>query len=257
MKIIIFSFLIISLLIMPASGEVKSSLWRTEKSQHFIIYFQEASDGFINELIYKAEDYYNGIVDELGFRRFDFWSWDNRAKIFLYQNSEDFRANTARDNWSGAVVTVANRTIESFIGQSGFLDSILPHEMAHIIFREFVGQRIVLPLWIDEGVACSQEKSYLVGRMKVAKKLILENNYLKFDKLFEIYSLGQEIKPEVFYSQSASIVNFMINQYGKESFLDFSRKIRDGVNWQRALFSVYRFNSTYEMEEAWKAFLLK
>jgi hypothetical protein len=49
----------------------------------------------------------------------------------------------------------------------------------------------------------------------------------------------------------------LIRQYGKESFLDFSRKIRDGVHWQKALLSAFRFNDFNEMEEAWKAFMLK
>ncbi|MDD5119989.1 MAG: peptidase MA family metallohydrolase [Candidatus Omnitrophica bacterium] len=257
MKIIAGILLISSLLIGQVPAEVISSFWQNKKSQHFVVYYQEAPAGFLDELIYKAEDYYNSIVDELGFRRFDFWSWDNRAKIYLYRNSDEFRKDANRANWSGAVVTVANRTIESFIGQSGFFDSILPHEMAHIIFREFVGQKVVLPLWIDEGVACSQERSYLLGRMQFAKNLVLQNKYLKFSKLFEIYQLGSDIQPQTFYSQSASIVVFLIRQYGKESFLDFSRKIRDGVHWQKALLSAFRFNDFNEMEEAWKAFMLK
>ena len=257
MKIIGSVLLIATFLIIGASAEVISPSWQTEKSQHFIIYYQDAPVGFISELIYKAEDYYNSIVDELGYYRFDFWSWDNRAKIFLYRNSDEFHKETDRASWSGAIVSVGNRTIKSFIGQVGFFDSILPHEMTHIIFREFVGGKVVLPLCIDEGVACSQEKSYLAGRMQIAKNLVLHNNYLKFDNFFEIYKLGPEIQPQLFYAQSASIVIFLIRQYGKEGFLDFSRKLRDGLPWQKALLSVYRFANLDEMEASWRAFILK
>ncbi|MFH1678114.1 MAG: peptidase MA family metallohydrolase [Candidatus Omnitrophota bacterium] len=256
MKIAITILLFLSFLTVPLSADVVTSFWQTEKSQHFVVYYQEAPVGFIDNLISKAENYYNSIMEELGFRRFDFWSWENRAKIYLYPNAEQFHSQTQRESWAGAVVSVNNRTIQSFVGQKDFFDSILPHEMAHIIFREFVGQRIALPLWIDEGVASSQEKSYLAARLQNAKNLVLQNDYIKFYKFFEVYKLD-DVSPQLFYSQSASMIIFLMRNYGKERFLDFSRKIRDGIAWKKALFDIYHFKDTDEMEEAWKSFMLK
>ncbi|MDP2043780.1 MAG: hypothetical protein Q8K15_01270, partial [Candidatus Omnitrophota bacterium] len=139
MRIFRNSLIILLLMLTRAWPEVNSSLWQTKKSQHFIIYYQEAPEDFVDELITRAEDYYNGIVDDLGFRRMDFWSWDNRAKIYLYKNADDFHNDTQYSEWAGAVVSVENRMIKTFVGQQGFFDSILPHEMTHIIFREFIG----------------------------------------------------------------------------------------------------------------------
>lgn len=248
--------LIILFLFTPALAEVTSSFWQTEKSQHFIINYQQAPASFVSDLVSTAESYYNSIVDELGYRRMDFWSWDNRAKIYLYQNTEDFHKDPRHTSWSQAIVSVNNRTIESYVGQEDFLDSILPHELTHIIFREFVGMRVILPLAIDEGVASSQEKSNLNTRLRIAGNLSLQNNYIKFDKFFEIYKIG-DIDPRLFYAQSASIIVFLINDYDREHFLDFSRKLRDGIGWKDALFSVYRFNSFDEMEQAWKDYMIK
>ena len=211
----------------------------------------------MSDLTAKAEDYYNSIVDGLGFRRFDFWSWDNRAKIYLYRNAEDYHRDPHRVSWSGAEVSVTNKTIASFFGQDGFIDSILPHEMGHIIFREFVSTKINLPLCIDEGVACSQEESQLPSRMQFARELVLRNNYLPFSKLFNINETNKIILPQLFYSQSASIIVFLLQEYGKDNFLEFSRKLRDGEEWQNALLKVYRFSSLDELEESWKNFMLK
>lgn len=240
----------------PASAEVTSALWQTEKSQHFVIYYQESPAGFVDEVITKAEDYYNSIVDELGFRRFDFWNWDNRAKIYLYKDSLDYHNDTQRVGWSGAIVSVKERTIKTYIGQENFFDSILPHEMTHIIFREFIGDKKDLPLWVDEGIASSQEKSSLALRLQIAKKLIQRNLYLKFDKLSEIKD-STLVSPNVFYAESASIIVFLMEQFGKDRFLDLSRKVRDGTEWQKALLSTYGFASLDEMEQAWKNFMLK
>ena len=242
-------------MITPAFAEVNSSLWQDQKSQHFIIYYQDAPAGVVDELVERAEDYYNGIVDNLGFRRMDFWSWDNRARIYLYKNADDFHNETQRANWAGAVVSVDSRAIKTFVGQKFFFDSVLPHEMTHIIFREFVGRKVLLPLWIDEGVACSQEKSSLEARMRLAKKIVLENQYIKLEELSKIYK-ADNITPDTFYSESASLIIFLISQYGRESFLDFSRNLRDSADWKKSVLSAYHFNGLEEMEQKWKDFMV-
>ena len=128
--------------------------------------------------------------------------------------------------------------------------------MTHIIFREFVGRGAILPLWIDEGVASSQEKGHLQERVSLIKKLILQGKYMHFNKLFSIYQV-KGINPQEFYAQSASLVVFLIKQYGRERFVDFSRKLRDGVPWDKALLNVYKFKSFVDMENAWKDFILR
>jgi len=235
---------------------VDSSLWQTEKSQHFIIYYQEDTTGFVKELINRAEKYYNSIVDELGFRRFDFWSWDNRAKIYLYKDNPSYIKDTRRAAWSGAMVSVKTRTIKTYIGQDNFFDSILPHEMTHIIFREFIGERDDLPLWLDEGIACSQEKASLVNRLAVAKNIINQNAYLKFNHLFQIRDFAL-IVPYTFYAESASIIVFLMEEYGSAKFLDFCRKLRDAAPWKQALLETNNFFNFEEMERAWKSYILK
>lgn len=255
---IINCLLLTLFLLVPARAEVVASYWQTSKSQHFIVYYQETPSGFVDELINKAEDYYNGIVDELGYRRFDFWSWDNRAKIYLYKNSEDFLAQTKRSAWAGAVVSVHNRLIQTFVGQQYFFDSLLPHEMTHIIFREFIGANIPLPLWIDEGVASSQEKGSLNSRMQMARELILKGEYIKLDKFSEITSPDvNTVSPRLFYSQAASLIVFLIREKGKGDFLDFSRALRDGMDWKSALLKTYNFSSLQDLEKSWKEFMLK
>lgn len=255
MKIIISIFLILASYVRPACAEVTSSFWQTKKSQHFIIYYQEASVSFVDELANKAEGYYNSIMEELGFRRFDFWSWENRAKIYLFNNSQDYLNDTQGVAWSGAQVFIKNRTIKTFIGQRSFSDSGLPHEMAHIIFREFIGLGVNLPLWIDEGVACSQEKSSLAWRMQLAVGLVKKGAYISFDKLSQVRD-PNSITPEIFYPQAASIIVFLLSNYDKGFFLDFSRKVRDGIEWKKAILDSYRFANFAEFETAWKDFLL-
>jgi hypothetical protein len=248
-------FIFLSAAIIPAYAEIETELWQTNKSQHFIIYYQEAPYGYIDNLINTAGGYYNSIVDDLGYRRFDFWSWDNRAKIYIYKDDASYHADIQRAAWSGAMVNVRKRTIKTFVGQPGFFDSVLPHEMTHIIFREFIGQKVNLPLWMDEGVACSQEKSSLQGRLKVAKNLVNQAIYINLNRLTEIKD-DTLVVPQVFYAEAASLIVFLLDKYGKDKFLDFSRDLRDGAVWRDALKNTYGFQDLNDMENKWKEYVL-
>lgn len=241
----------------PAQAQTTGLPWQENRSQHFIVYYREAPPEFVEELIHRAEFFYNSIVDEIGFRRFDFWSWDNRARIYLYRNAAEFQKATQNSSWARAVVFVNDRTIKTYVGQSGFFDSILPHELTHIIFREFIGRNTSLPLWIEEGVASSQEKSYLNLRLDTARELVRQNKYLGLSRLSAMARPEKDADSEVFYSESASLFIFLIRQKGKEDFLDFSRLLRDGTDWEKALLKAFGFTSLQDLEDGWRDFMLR
>lgn len=237
-------------------AEVVSSLWQVEKTQHFMVYYQEAPHGYIKALADKAEKYYGGIVEKLGYTRFDFWNWDNRAKIYMYSNLEDYQKENQRNSWSGAFVSVRGRVIKSFVGQQKFMDSILPHEIAHIVFREFIGLKKDLPLWFDEGVACVHEESILKYRLAALRKFLEQGQSLGLEELSAIKDT-EKISPELFYSEAASLVNFLLTKYGTNGFLDFSRELKNGADWKDALRKAYNFQTLKEMESRWKQYIME
>ena len=234
--------------------QVYGTEWDVVKSTHFIIYHQQVPSDDINRLSYKAEFYYRNIADYLGFKRLNFWTWENRCKIFLYSNRKIYLKETGCSSWSRAHVQVVKKEIKTYIGRKDFFNTILPHEMGHIIFREFVGYNKKLPLWIDEGVACMQEEgSY--KRLKAMQSFAKQNKYLKISELSNInnYKLNDM---DLFYSQSASIIDFLLNRFGRNKFVDFCRQLRDKENWEEALKTTYGFGSLEELEKDWIGKLL-
>src|SRR4030042_4577876 len=137
MKKIFLACMIIALYALPLEAQINN--WNISKSTHFIIYYKEAPQRFIDQLIDKAEGYYNDIADNLGFRRYNFWLWDNRAKIYIYDDAETYQAATKQPAWSYGCANVQDKVISTFINSKVFFDTILPHETGHIIFREFIG----------------------------------------------------------------------------------------------------------------------
>ena len=144
-------------LFLPLVAFADNPPWQVFKSTHFLISYKSATESQLDELSSKAERYYDEITDDLGFNRFDFWIWNNRARIYLFDNQAEYMKATGDPVWSGGQAQVASKLIQTFITARGFLDKVLPHEMAHIIFREMVGfNNPAVPIWLEEGVASFQ-----------------------------------------------------------------------------------------------------
>ena len=231
-----------------------TSDWKIEKSKHFIIHYQEASSGYISKVKRYAEHYYKSITDYLGFRRFNFWTWEKRCKIYLYPGRAQYLSTTNAVPWSKGGVHVISKEIITYVGKEQFLNYVLPHEMGHIIFREVVGYEKSLPLWIDEAVAILQEKNRQ-KYLRTAKKLVDEGEYIPLEKLSQIRSY-QGISPNTFYSESASIVDFLLREFGRKTFVVFCRRLRDGEIWKKALLATYKFKDLEGLEKAWANSLL-
>ncbi len=238
----------------PLTARAADISWNNvEKSKHFLIYYQDAPADYINRLVVEAERCYKNITSYLGFVRFDFWIWDNRCKIFLYPDEESYLKTTGALNWSRGHVKILSKEISTYIWQEMFFDTILPHEIAHIIFREFVGYNKALPLWLDEGVACMQEYESK-ERLATAKCLVSLNLYTRLSDLSKIRD-SSVIIPFIFYNESASLVDFLLNKYGRRKFVDFCRSLRDQPDWEQSLKGVYKIKSLDELEKEWVAYL--
>jgi len=232
----------------PATAEIGK--WKVTKSTHFIIYYLSASREYVHQVAREAEYHYTNITEQLGFNRFDFWLWENRCKIYLYDTKEDYQGGTGVASWSRGRVNVLRKEISSYLWQDEFFDAILPHEMGHIIFRELIGFDKSIPLWLDEGIACAQEKD-IQERLKVAKFLVTLNLYIPLED-FSNLNKTDLVMPFIFYNEAASIMNFVLNDFSKDLFVSFCRRLRDNnTGWKEEFLSVYKLKDFKELEQKW------
>jgi hypothetical protein len=239
-------------------AQLNVSLPKVQKSTHCIIYYQDAPLGYVDNFISKAEYYYNSITEELGFTRFEgFWTWDKRVKIYLFKDRGNYQKMTNQPAWSGGEVNVLTREISTYINMEDFFEVILPHEMGHIIFREFIGYQRKLPLWLDEGIASFLEKRQKQERLRIAKGIVNSNVFLDLAELGKI-KRNAIFMPDIFYAEAASIIEFLVKVYGKDKFTDFCQRLkqlRDDQDWKIALYEAYNFQNLSEMNEKWEEFL--
>lgn len=231
-------------------GKIPSG-WQEERSTHFIVYSNPAiSSSYIRKVISKAEDCYIDITDSLGFTRFNFWLWEDRTKIFLYNTQEEYQKGSGQPEWTGAAVDIRNKHIYTYYLEDKFFDRFLPHELGHIIFREFVGMDRPIPLWLNEGVACSQEQGSYLDYLATAKGFIESGMYLNISDL-KLVNNGNLTMPAVFYSQSASIIIFLQNNFKRKKFTNFCKELRDGSTIEGALERVYKIRNDDDLQQQW------
>ncbi|MDD5432192.1 MAG: peptidase MA family metallohydrolase [Candidatus Omnitrophica bacterium] len=250
--------LLVSLTLFSYAFALHTDKWNELKSDHFIIYYKHAPESFIKEISDKSERFYNEIANELGFNRFDFWLWDNRAKIYIYDDAADYQKTTGQPKWSGGAAIPKEKTIYSFLYAQGFSETVLPHEMGHIIFREFVGfDNYAIPIWLDEGVASHQQKEKFSMADRVTKEAIENNSFMDLRELtgFNPQLSRENNKIGTFYLEAFSVVSFLINEFGRDKFVLFCQNLRDKKNFNIALSSSYPFEDIKQLNEAWVKYL--
>lgn len=235
--------------------------WQELKGEHFIVYFIEDMN-FARKTLNRAEDYYKQIADDLAYARHsNFWQWGNRVKIYIYPDGDSYRAFLeAHDlpRWSIGLANYRDKEIISFSHSEKFLDSILPHEMTHLIFRDYVGIKNI-PIWIDEGVAQWEEKDRRQFAKRKIKKLLETHSPIPIERLnkLNVGAAKNTAIVELFYVEAVSLVNFLITEYGGERFIFFCRQLRDGKDMDEALKFAYPtfIRSTKELETKWLEYL--
>lgn len=254
--VVIFIFLALFPCRIQAVQETKP--WKVTKSTHFIVHYHNAEDKFLDDLIDRAEDLYNKIADNLGFRRFNFWLWDNRARIYIYDDAKSFQESTGQPAWSAGCAMIKEKKISTYVNAQSFFTTVLPHELGHIIFREFVGfDNYAIPLWLDEGVACQQENFRKITAYGIVEAALKEGAIMGIEQLcaFNPAKEPDTGRINLFYAQSVFIVDYLVREFGSDSFVSFCQKLRDKKDLQVALRSTYPFSSLKELEKGWLNYL--
>ena len=236
----------------------KDKIWNEEKSSHFEIFYKTAPKDFVKNVEKMAEHYYDDIYDNLGLGHYQSWSWDDRAKIYIYDDEDDYVQNAGQFAWSHGVASPQGKMIRTFPSAHGFFDSTLPHELGHIVFREMVGFQTDVPLWFEEGVAMFQEQAKRFGSHKAVQEAIKNGKFIPLDELahLRLDNRSDDALVQLFYAESASVVYYLIEQYGTERFKRLCREMKEKGSFEMTLGSVYyRIKSTDGLNKEWVKYL--
>ncbi len=242
----------------PGSPFLESS------SDHFRVRFSmEAERDTAQSVLRQAEAYYIKIAEDIGYSRYeDFWTWDRRVVIMLYPDQYAYARFTGSPSWSKGFASRDTRVfkehaIVSYDGQQNFLDEVLPHEIAHLMLWDYIGAGSTsrMPVWFEEGVAQLEEKEKSEKVFEAMRPLVLRRGHIPFSSFggMTVTGEGDPQKVSLFYAQSLSIVLFLIQKYGKDSFYRLCAELRSGSSFEVALDRAYPsvFGSFDTVESRW------
>ncbi len=228
--------------------------WQQLKGQNFIIYYRNVPQDFLDTVMRSAEEEFRNITSNLGIARYQSWSWDKRAAIYIYHDAKDYINNGGQAGWSHGAALVREKVIKTFPAANGFFDSIMPHELGHIIFREFVGFDADVPLWFEEGVAMYQEKAKRLGSDDDVREAIEKGQFITLTQLTDmrLYNDTDQDTVQLFYAEAANAVYFLITEFGEQRFYKLCRELKENTPFEEALRRVYvRLKSLDDLNKFW------
>jgi len=132
------------------------------------------------------------------------------------------------------------------------LDSVLPHEITHMIYASHF--RRPLPRWADEGGATSVEHVSERNKQRALLDQYLRTGRgIPFSTMFAMTEYPTDILP--LYAQGYSTAEFLIQIGGRRKYIAF---LDDGLkrgDWTGALQKNYRLQSLGELQKTWLAWV--
>lgn len=241
------------------------SQWQTIKGAHFVVYFFNRDHrDTSSQVLRKAEEYYDKIAYQIGYSRYsDFWTWEDRVKIFIFPDQQSFLLTTGQQVWSKGYAVrdsklFESRAIVTYFQENSFIDKLLPHEVSHLIVKDFIGFDRSLPIWFEEGIA--QQLEVADADQERAMIFLVKNaNSIPFE-MFHSWDIRQEpdeIKVGIFYAQSRSVIEFLLKIYGQAAFQRLCINLRDHMDFGEALSHAYpaSIDSLSILGEKWQAYM--
>ena len=266
MKRLFFLFVTLFFVMTAKALAIDSSFepagWLKFQGDHFMVMCESGDDqDLAQDILNHAEDYYNEIADDIGYSRYqNFWTWDNRVKIILFHTQESYVRQTGQPPWSNGFASLyselfKSRIIVSYRDQQNFTQVLLPHEITHLILHDFIINRPI-PRFFDEGVAQLEQKDDSLAHMDVMARLIVNGKIIPLQDLlaYDLKAHRNDVESvSIFYIESLYIVDFLVKTYGKDTFKELCRHLRDGDDFEQALKSSYypTIDSMQTLQEKW------
>lgn len=159
--------------------------------------------------------------------------------VFVYEDQEDFfgALGPGAREWTGAAAFGDIRTIFMWLrgGDQQYLETAMVHEVTHIVFADATDNPYHEPAtWINEGVAVWAETGDASEATAFVREQAGEGGLFAFDAISERFPIG-DLGGSLSYAQGASMIDFIVDQYGREAIARMTAAYRDGASDEEAL----------------------
>jgi hypothetical protein len=222
--------------------------WRTVTAQGIQLHWYRGDVG--PTLLEAAVAGLNRLQGDMGIELQD------GVQFFIYGSAEDMRqAVLYIQDWAGGVAFSDYNII--LIGvppnmAATWGSSTVRHELVHLVVGQF-GRSCIgghRPTWLEEGLAVYAEGEPQDSILNDIEQGLSDNSFAPLRSLNGAFP-AHDAAAGVAYSQSYSVVNFMLETYGQEKMQALLLALAEGAGYDEALQQVYGFNVD-GLELAWR-----
>lgn len=245
------------LLAMTAATASDDFAWHSSLTPHFDVQ---------HEMAFAPPGFSMGLEKIHGRLRLDLagfspWMSKERLKLFLYKDRQSYADGQFKPPpWSNGISMYEKRTVAVYDqADRAKLMQVIAHETTHLLFESYWGEvGRQPPSWVNEGLAMVEEADPDHPERSDwfrAMVYLPEKGYLHVADLVRLsptLDLGDnKSKVETFYTESYSLVFFLMRQHTRLQFKSLCAKLRDGEDLDSALWLTYRYKGASKLEEAW------
>jgi hypothetical protein len=233
--------------------------WKVLQLPNFFIHYQANDQRVAQVLAAQADNIYRTVTEDVGYAP--------RRRVFVYlcPTPECFhQKQPTHDKLPEWAVGVAYPSLNRIVMRSGLTAKekgyiepigIFKHEFAHIVLEQALEKRGGAPRWLSEGFSMYEAKQWTISGQRTLEEVTLRDAFIPLMMLTTAFP-SDEKTARIAYTQSLSLVAFMLNHYGKPIFHKFIENLREGMDTNTALIYSAGVNLT-RLELEWQAYLRK
>lgn len=175
------------------------------------------------------------------------------VKVFLYGTADEMQPAIAPGGQGRGVQVLGEVVYSDTAMVSADVDTlnIVRHEVAHIVTREATKGPFGIAGWLNEGISVFSQTQPLSGHEAALQAAIRGDRVLSYRELNSSASGGTGATVGLYYGEAGSIVKFLVDTYGADTFASLLKTFKDGSAPDKAFQAVYGFDQL-GMENAWR-----
>lgn len=225
--------------------------WKTITADKITIYWYDGTTAFAQELMQATQSALARLSESTGaFLK-------EPIRLYIYGNTNDLKGSMIfPQDWTGGVAFTRYGCIAIGISASNidWGKRAIAHELTHLITEQMtLNPYNGTPTWLDEGLAMYNEGPLQLTFANNLNQAIRDKRLLSVQSLCSPFSAYANIS-YVSYAESYSIVEFLVNKYGKDRMFALLDMFRQGSTYDGALQKVYGFDMD-GLNTVWQATL--
>ena len=223
--------------------------WESLTEEKIVLYWYDADQTFGRELLGSAVESLARLEGNVGVEL------EKPVKIIVYQSKADMQeALTSRGAiFEEQIITLGVVVAPDIVllhGAHQDVDVTIAHELTHVVVGLATENPYAdIPAWLNEGLAMYNEGELRSGNAQALKKGIRENSLLSVRSLTA--PTGNPDEVNLFYGEVYSVVDFLLETYGKEKMSELLKVFKEGSLADDALMRVYGFDQD-ELDAQWR-----